>query len=466
MKADCELIRRYLDEGEESAFAELVERRFRMVYHTALRVAGGDSQLAQDATQIVFTDLVRKARQLRERPSLAGWLHTSARFTAAKLVRGERRRQAREATVTVESAASGQEDDLSRRLRPALGQLNDEDRTAVLLRYFEGNDLSEIALALALNENAARSRVVRALVKLRRLLVKRGVSISGSALAVALSKEAVAVTPVGLKPALVGLAIAPITKAARATFLYSLMKGTSLKYTTALAVLAALGTEIGVQNRVINRFKQANADLSREVDGYHDLESRRQTSTDPVSPVGPAPDLNELARMRAEHHEMLRLRNETSQLRRELDERKRAAELMELPAGLKNALREPDPNTGIVPNEANDSSAQLPRMFTRVFKVNSQRLTGYAESLPNPEPETKMIPSLNSPGGEQSDPVYVKQLAQNRIRSALTANGLTLEPRKACYFDNARGLLMVRATMPELTAVSDFLDRLDLNAPP
>ena len=47
-------------------------------------------------TQSVFVDLARKAGSFTERTVLSGWLYTSTRYAAAKAVRGEQRRRARE----------------------------------------------------------------------------------------------------------------------------------------------------------------------------------------------------------------------------------------------------------------------------------------------------------------------------------------------------------------------------------
>jgi DNA-directed RNA polymerase specialized sigma24 family protein len=61
MTADEQLLQQYTRERSESAFGELVRRHIDLVYSVALRMAGGDSHLAQDVTQRVFADLARKA---------------------------------------------------------------------------------------------------------------------------------------------------------------------------------------------------------------------------------------------------------------------------------------------------------------------------------------------------------------------------------------------------------------------
>src|SRR5689334_9389872 len=91
-----ELLRRYVNEGSESAFAELVREHINLVYSAALRETNGDEVLAKDISQAVFIELVRKSRSLVGHPSLAGWLYTTVRFVAANLRRAEQRRRCRE----------------------------------------------------------------------------------------------------------------------------------------------------------------------------------------------------------------------------------------------------------------------------------------------------------------------------------------------------------------------------------
>lgn len=96
MKEDTELLRDYVRNGAEEAFAELVRRRLGLVYRVALRKVNGDIPLAEEIAQGVFTDLARKAAALSQRETLAGWLFTSAHFAATKAVRTAERRRHRE----------------------------------------------------------------------------------------------------------------------------------------------------------------------------------------------------------------------------------------------------------------------------------------------------------------------------------------------------------------------------------
>ena len=187
MNSDKQLIRQYAVDRSEAAFSELVRQHIKMVYAAALRQVNGDSHLAEDVAQTVFTDLARKSGNLLHNDSIAGWLYTSTRFAAANAVRAEVRRRARE-----QAAVSLNEDKMNtnpdwNELRPmideALAELGETDREAIVLRFFEANEFSLVGNALGISENAARMRVERALDKLRAVLHKRGLATTGAALA-------------------------------------------------------------------------------------------------------------------------------------------------------------------------------------------------------------------------------------------------------------------------------------------
>src|SRR5436190_8913039 len=87
-----QLLRAYVTENSEEDFRSLVDAHIGLVYSTALRVVSGDVAAAKDVTQMVFTDLARKARRLSAEVRLSGWLHRHTIFTAWKFVRSQLRR--------------------------------------------------------------------------------------------------------------------------------------------------------------------------------------------------------------------------------------------------------------------------------------------------------------------------------------------------------------------------------------
>src|SRR5439155_20518649 len=83
-------------------------------------------------------------------------------------------------------------------LDQALSELNEADRNAVLLRYFERKSAREIAETLGTSEDAAQKRVSRAVDRLREFFAKRGITVGASGLVVVISANAVQAAPVGL----------------------------------------------------------------------------------------------------------------------------------------------------------------------------------------------------------------------------------------------------------------------------
>src|SRR5258706_4765339 len=101
------LLRAYVRDHSETAFQELVNRYIDLVYSVAIRRVSGDMLLAEDVTQMVFTDLARKAASLPANIMLGGWLHRHSGFVAASAVRTEQRRRTRE-RIAVEMNAVDQ----------------------------------------------------------------------------------------------------------------------------------------------------------------------------------------------------------------------------------------------------------------------------------------------------------------------------------------------------------------------
>jgi RNA polymerase sigma factor (sigma-70 family) len=209
---DEELLHDYIAGRSERAFAELVQRHIALVYSVALRCVGRDAQLAEDVAQQVFTALARKAPSLRGRPALSGWLYVSTHHAAAALVRRERRRKTREAEALAMNDANSPDPAGWQQLRPVLDdamvQLRDDERAAVMLRFFEKRSFGEIGGALRVTEEAARKRVERALDKLHGILTRRGITSTTAALGTALGSSAAETIPAGLAAKVSGVAIA------------------------------------------------------------------------------------------------------------------------------------------------------------------------------------------------------------------------------------------------------------------
>lgn len=209
MKDDAHLLRDFVDHQGTAAFSALVHRHLDLVYSVALRQVAGDAHRAEDVSQQVFCELARKARTLLNRPSLAGWLYTTARHLGARNQRSEQRRLHREqSTLAMIPDPTRDPDEPGwAELRPllddALTRLNEHDREAVILRFFQNRSFAEIGAALGLKENTARMRVERAMDRLRQQLAKRGIVSSAVALSQTLTTHAVTPAPAPLAGTLI-----------------------------------------------------------------------------------------------------------------------------------------------------------------------------------------------------------------------------------------------------------------------
>lgn len=245
---DAELLRRYAEENSQAAFATLVERHIDFVYAAALRQVHGNASFAQDVTQTVFADVARKAAKLARHRVFVGWLHTAARFAAAKTIRSERRRQTREQQAQVMNDILREADSPIdwERLYPVLdevlGELKERERLAILLRFFEKQPLTGVAKTLSLTEPAARSCLDRALDKMREQLARRGVTSTTAALMLAMANQTTVAAPAGLVAAIVSAPAAAVTGGG----IFTLMS--TIKSTVGIVVLAAV-VGFGVSER-------------------------------------------------------------------------------------------------------------------------------------------------------------------------------------------------------------------------
>src|SRR6185436_14370335 len=80
----------------------------------------------------------------------------------------------------------------------AMHSLDDTDRTAVLLRYFENKSLREVGESLGTTDDTARKRVNRAVERLREFFAKHDVNVGASGLIVLISANAIVSAPAGL----------------------------------------------------------------------------------------------------------------------------------------------------------------------------------------------------------------------------------------------------------------------------
>ena len=221
------LLREYVERDSEEAFAEIIRRHVNKVYSVALRHTRNPHQ-AEEITQAVFVILAQKARHLGWRVILSGWLYQTARLTSVTFIRSEIRRARREQEAHMQTIANENEPDAWVQIAPlldtAMTELNETDRHAVVLRYFDGKSMREVGGALGTTEDAAKKRVNRAVEKLQKFFLKRGIDSTAEAITGAISTNAVQAAPVALAKSVAAAALAKGAAVSGTTL--TLIKGT------------------------------------------------------------------------------------------------------------------------------------------------------------------------------------------------------------------------------------------------
>jgi RNA polymerase sigma factor (sigma-70 family) len=312
-----QLLNDYATTGSEIAFRDLVTRYIDLVYSTACRLLDGDSHGAQDVAQTVFLDLALHARKLTSATMLGGWLHRHTCFVAAKIIRGERRRQLREkqaAEMNTLNADEARFTDIAPVLDEIINELGDEDRKAILLRFYEKWDLRSIGEALGSSENAAQKRVSRSLEQLHMIITRRGIALSVAGLGAALAGEAVTAAPAGLSASVARSVLASAIGTSGvhiAVFRTIGITKVSLGGVSILAVIA-VATLLMAQHQSQTRLREENQSLRQQVaQGTALFEENQRLSNLIVQASNATPQSSEL----------LRLRNEVGRLRQATAER-------------------------------------------------------------------------------------------------------------------------------------------------
>jgi hypothetical protein len=179
------------------------------------------------------------------------------------------RRLQREQQAHIESTLNDPQSEDWKHVGPlldeAMAQLNEKDRDAIVLRFFEGKALKEVGRALGASEDAAKMRVNRALDKLRDFFNRRGITVSTGALAGTIAENSIQAAPASL-----AASVAAHAAQASATALSTLttVKGAIQMMTSAkISVVIGLGaaTIIALQAHQVSVQKQSVKALQEQV---------------------------------------------------------------------------------------------------------------------------------------------------------------------------------------------------------
>jgi RNA polymerase sigma-70 factor (ECF subfamily) len=155
-------------QGDVEAFESLARVNGDRLYAIA-RLILRDADLAQDAVQETLVRAWRELPRLRDPARFEGWLRRLVVNACHDQLRARRRLVVDVREVTPESASCDDTARLADRdeLERGFGRLKPEHRTVVVLHYYLGLDIPEIAECLGIPAGTAKSRLHYAMATLR-----------------------------------------------------------------------------------------------------------------------------------------------------------------------------------------------------------------------------------------------------------------------------------------------------------
>lgn len=166
--------------GNGEAFRGLVDRHARTLFHTAYRLTRNE-QSAEDVVQEALLKAYRKLDRFDRRAEFGTWLYRITVNSAMDLMRKESRRAAKapmQDGLEMESFQSAEPSpdrvaesgEMGREVERVLASLSPLERSAFVLRHFEGRTTNEICETLGIRTGATKQAVFRAVRKLRAAL--------------------------------------------------------------------------------------------------------------------------------------------------------------------------------------------------------------------------------------------------------------------------------------------------------
>ena len=161
--------------GDSDAFRQLVERHSQPVFRVAYRMTGNQHD-ADDVVQETFLRAYRTLDRFEERANFSTWLHRIAINCSLDLLRarGRHDKQYGGDVEVLDPSSDAPEPDrialsaeLQQHVAAAMKRLSDNERTAFVLRHFEGMPVEEIGKTLGIQVNATKHTIFRAVRKLR-----------------------------------------------------------------------------------------------------------------------------------------------------------------------------------------------------------------------------------------------------------------------------------------------------------
>jgi RNA polymerase sigma-70 factor (ECF subfamily) len=180
MTGDAEAVAR-ARAGDREGFRQIVDRHSRPLFRLAFRMTGNEHD-AEDVVQEAFLRAYRRLDGFEERAQVGSWLYRIAANCAYDLLRSRQRQEDRfedegdaGSLADLASAEPGPErlaqgSEVRKRVEVALARMTARERSAFVLRHFEGLSIEEIGEALGMDESATKQSILRGVRKVRLVL--------------------------------------------------------------------------------------------------------------------------------------------------------------------------------------------------------------------------------------------------------------------------------------------------------
>lgn len=181
-------LERRAKEGDQGAFERLVMDNQNRVYSLALRLCG-DREAAADLAQEAFIKAWQGLGSFQGESSFATWVYRLATNLCIDYLRKKKRREGVEPSVSLDDSDSGwaepadresdpqlvlERSERGRALARGLASLPGWQRQVLVLRELSGLSYQEISQALDVDLGTVKSRIARARLSLRKILLEDG----------------------------------------------------------------------------------------------------------------------------------------------------------------------------------------------------------------------------------------------------------------------------------------------------
>ena len=160
-------------QGNKDAFAELVDRWQKRLWHYALRVTCSEPA-AWDILQETWLGIIKGIGKLEDVAVFPKWAFRIASNKSTDWLRRQNLQSKLESKLSEktqnESGMAQDIDEKTNSLREAVAKLSSEQRALIALRYHEGFEIGQIAEILRIPEGTVKSRIHRAIDKLRQMV--------------------------------------------------------------------------------------------------------------------------------------------------------------------------------------------------------------------------------------------------------------------------------------------------------